>query len=293
MRAAVAAALALALAACSSGQQAGSGAHLVVTPSGSITAAGPSTAPAAPLPATTATGAAANEASVLTEYHWQLTAATDPAGQRITALFARPDKPLQLDFDEQDVSISNTCNRMHGSWSLAGGKLTIGDLASTLMACNDPALAALDAAAAKYLPGTFTIELDTHGAQPELTLTAERGGRLTFGGSPTAATRYGGKGETVFLEIAPQDKPCPAPAAPDGECLEVRELHYDAAGRREGEPGAWHVLSQAIEGYRHRPGTRNVLRVTRYPIANPPAGAASTAYVLDMVVESESPPHSR
>jgi hypothetical protein len=33
---------------------------------------------------------------------------------------------------------------------------------------------------------------------------------------------------------------------------------------------------------------RNVLRVKRYPIEHPPADAPDSAYVLDMVVESES-----
>lgn len=286
--------LALALAACSPAQQPGTG-------NGSVSAASVGLAPipppaataATPAAATTVTAPAADGASVLAEYHWRLTAATDASGRRIDALLARPAKPLQLDFDNHDVAIGNTCNRMHGNWSLAGGKLTIGNLASTLMACRDAALTALDAAAARHLEGTFAVGLDTRGAQPELVLTDSLGDRLTFGGSPTAVTRYGGKGETVFLEIAPRDQPCPAPSATGTGCLEVRELRYNAQGLRGGEPGPWHVLPQAIEGYAHRPGTRNVLRVTRYRVANPPAGASSTAWVLDMVVETERPAHSR
>jgi len=39
-------------------------------------------------------------------------------------------------------------------------------------------------------------------------------------------------------------------------------------------------------GYTHEDGVRNVVRVKRYTIANPPADASSNAYVLDMVVES-------
>ena len=41
-----------------------------------------------------------------------------------------------------------------------------------------------------------------------------------------------------------------------------------------------------IEGYAHEAGIRNVLRVKRYTIKNPPADGSSLAYVLDMVVES-------
>ena len=54
--------------------------------------------------------------------------------------------------------------------------------------------------------------------------------------------------------------------------------------QREGE---WQFLYQDIEGYAHEPGMRNVLRLNRYTIANPPADGSSVAYVLDMVVESE------
>ena len=151
----------------------------------------PTSSASAPLPASTATAPAADATSVLTQYHWRLVNAVDKSGQRIDALFARPGQPLQLDFDASDVSVSNTCNRMHGSYSIAGGKLTFGNLASTLMACNDPALTALDSAAGKTLQGTFTLTLDVHGKQPTLTLSGADGNKLTFAGTPTDTTRDG------------------------------------------------------------------------------------------------------
>ena len=145
----------------------------------------------APLPASTATAPAADATSVLTQYHWRLVNAVDTSGRRIDALFARKGQPLQLDFDANDVSVSNACNHMHGSYSVAGGKLTFGNLASTLMACNDPALTALDSAAGKILQGTFTLALDVHGTQPKLTLSVAGGDTLTFAGTPAATTRDG------------------------------------------------------------------------------------------------------
>jgi Domain of unknown function (DUF4377) len=51
--------------------------------------------------------------------------------------------------------------------------------------------------------------------------------------------------------------------------------------------GEWRPLYQEIEGYTHTPGTRNVLRLKKFAVKNPPADAPSVAYVLDMVVESE------
>jgi heat shock protein HslJ len=258
------------------------------------------TSPAASSPPAAADDAGADVRSSLAAYHWRLADATDGIGTRIDDLFARADHPLQLDFDAGNVSVSNSCNRMRGSWSLAGDELTFGKLASTLMACGDAKLMTLDAAVGRYLAGTMHLTLETDDGEPRLTLRTERGATLRFAGAPTAQTRYGGPGETRFLEVAAQDKPCDAATAaaatvaanaPAGAaCLEVRELHYDANGLRSGEPGPWHALPQGIEGYEHEPGIRNVVRVQRYRPAAVPAGASSAVYVLDMVVESQRPP---
>ena len=55
-------------------------------------------------------------------HHWQLTARDGRDGKRIDALFARADKPVQLDFDDGRVSISNTCNRMGGGYTAGSGQ---------------------------------------------------------------------------------------------------------------------------------------------------------------------------
>lgn len=293
MKTVLAALLVLTLAACSQAPEGTSISSTAARAAGAPASevAAPASSTAAPPPATTATAPAADAATVLTQYHWQLASAVEKSGARIDALLARPDRPVQLDFDAHGVSIGNTCNRMHGSYSVAGGKLTIGNLASTMMACHDPALSALDHAAGQYLQGTFVLTLDAQGKQPQLVLTTAAGERLTFKGVPTAETRYSGPGETLFLEVAPQTRLCNHPLMPHAQCLYVRELHYGANGIRQGKPGDWHVLAQDIEGYTHQPGTRNVLRIKRYQVANPPADASSVAYVLDMVVESETLPH--
>src|SRR2546427_3924036 len=43
-----------------------------------------------------------------------------------------------------------------------------------------------------------------------------------------------------------------------------------------------------IEGYTHEDGVRNVVRVKRYEVKNPPADAPSQAYVLDMRSEEHT-----
>ncbi|HEY5971930.1 MAG TPA: META and DUF4377 domain-containing protein [Pseudoxanthomonas sp.] len=240
--------------------------------------------PATTTPAPTAT--TADDASLLTGYHWRLTDAKDASGKRIDALFARADQPLQLDFSEGRLSVGNTCNRMGGSYMVEGSQLKLGDLASTLMACADSKLMALDQEIGKRLQGALGFALQASDP-PQLTLTSASGDALVFAGEATAETRYGGKGETVFLEVAAQTKPCSHPLIPDKQCLQVREITYDDKGIKSGTDGEFQNFYDGIEGYAHESGIRNVLRVKRYAIKNPQADASSIAYVLDMVIESE------
>ena len=73
---------------------------------------------------------------------------------------------------------------------------------------------------------------------------------------------------------------------PAGARAEVRRQ-----GIKVGTPSAFGNFYDRIEGYSHEPGIRNVLRVDRYTIKNPPADASKYAYVLDLVVESANEGH--
>ena len=241
-------------------------------------------APDAP-PATDKPAASGFDAQ-LARYHWRLQSATDAAGERIDALFVREDAPVQLDFKDGRIGISNACNRIGGTYRTSGEGLVVGDLASTLMACADPKLMALDGEVTRRLQGPLTYSL-AESEPPQLRLRNRAGDLLSFAAEPTAQTRYGGAAERLFLEVAAQTRLCSHPLIPDMQCLQVRELRYDAQGRRTGEPGPFQHFYDAIEGYAHEPGIRNVLRVDRYTLRNPPADASRFAYVLDMVVESE------
>lgn len=229
------------------------------------------------------------DAATLAAYHWQLDTATDRAGQHIDALFARPDRPLELNFDAGRVSVRNSCNAMGGSYRLDGGTLLTGPFVHTMMACADPRLSHLDQAIDARLTGKPTLALTTRNGHRELELRTAGGDTLAFTGVPTAQTRYGSAGDTVFLEVAPQAVPCQHPLMPNAQCLDVREVHYDAQGLKTGTPGAWRPLAR-VEGYTHRDGERNVLRVKRYALKHPPADAPDVAYVLDMVIETAVAP---
>lgn len=225
-------------------------------------------------------------AAELPRFHWRLQDATDASGKRIDALFARAELPLQLDFRDGRIAVANTCNRMMGRYATSAGTLTVERLASTMMACVDPKLMALDREAGARLQGPLAMGL-VAGDAPRLTLRNAAGDQLTFAGTPTPETRYGGPGERIFLEVAAQTAPCSHPLIPDMQCLQVRELKYDDKGLKVGDPGPFGNFYATIEGYTHEPGVRNVLRVDRYEIKDPPADAPSQAFVLDMVVESD------
>ena len=245
----------------------------------------PATPPALAAPATTQPAPA--DTATLSAYHWRLNEAKDASGNRIGALFVNADKPLQLDFADGRVSVGNACNHMGGAYSVEGDKLKFDQLASTLMACTDAKLMALDREIGKRLEAELPSRMQA-GDAPMLTLTGGQGDVLTFKGEPTAETRYGGPGETVFLEVAAQTIPCSHPLIPNMQCMQVREIKYDDEGLKTGVDGEFQNFYDNIEGYTHQPGVRNVVRVKRYTLKNPPADGSSLAYELDMVVESET-----
>lgn len=231
--------------------------------------------------------AAAGTNPSLQAYHWRLQTAVDATGQPMAVLLARPDTPLQLDFDAGRLQVTHACNRMAAGYREVGDTLQPGPLVSTRKACTDPALQALDGAIARVLSGPLAMKRERGRDGPLLRLVTDTGDTLVFAGEPTAQTRYGNPGETLFLEVAAQTVPCAHPISPHAQCLEVRRRQYDASGR--GRPvGDWYALAQPIDGYVHEAGIRNVLRVKRYPVDDARGDASAGAYVLDTVIESET-----
>ncbi|MCD9004823.1 META and DUF4377 domain-containing protein [Luteimonas sp. XNQY3] len=231
--------------------------------------------------------APADHSTTLEAYHWRLVDATGSGGTRIDALLDGGGEALQLDFADSGLSVSNACNRMGANVALDDDRLTVDQVISTMMACADAQLTAREREIGQRLPGTHRIAL-TGGEPPRLTMHLDDGDVLVFEGVPTPATRYGGEGETVFLEIAPERVACSHPLIPEQRCLQTREVQYDDEGVRSPGDAEWTPLYQDIEGFTHEDGVRNVVRVQRFDVTDPPADAPSQAYVLDMVVESEN-----
>jgi hypothetical protein len=249
---------------------------------------GASQAPAANLVLTLAAPAphSGNWEQQLGRYRWTLVSATDAKNRRIAGLPPGQGRPVVLSFADSRLSVQAPCNRLVGGYQVtAANQLTVKVRASTMMAC-DPALMQADSALSNLLAKPLQVQI-TGRPSAQLQLVSPGNGTLNFTGEPTPESLYGAA-TTVFLEIAAQSVACPNPPSPNTRCLLYRERHYDDKGLLVGTPGEWKPLTVNIEGFTHREGERNVLRVKQFPVPASAGGAPSNLYVLDMVVESET-----
>jgi len=221
----------------------------------------------------------------LEAYRWSLESATDGQNRRIDVISSSAEHPFVFSFSGSRLNIQGGCNQLGGSYQInAERQLKVGRMASTMMAC-EPALMQADTALSDLLAKPLRIDM-VNGAQPQLRLVAASNETLVLTGQATPETRYGA-GTLIFLEVAAQRVACKNPLTTDTVCLQVRERHYDKQGLVVGTPGEWQPLYENIEGFNHTEGERNVLRVKRFQHSPAPAGASSTVYVLDAMIESE------
>ena len=238
--------------------------------------------PAAPAVATPAP----DTATTLVAYQWQLESASDAAGQSMAAFFPTPDKPLGIAFADGRLGVTGGCNRISAGYQLLDStQLQVSQGVSTMMACPPP-LGDADAAFAKFLAGTLQIAIAGEAGAPQLRLVAADGSTLTFNGTPTPETRFGGPGARAFLEVSP--KPCAAPAPSTPPCLMVRDRFFDEKGLVSGAPGEWRALPEGIEGYTPVEGAQQVVRVKRFEQSGTAGGEPVVHYVLDLVIETRT-----
>lgn len=231
----------------------------------------------------------ATDSAMLTGYRWKLESATDAQGKRIDALFPGGDRALALSFEDGNAAISGGCNHLGGKYEVdAQNQLKVGSIRSTMMACDAPLMKA-DQAISELLSKPQQARVE-ESAPPRLRLVSASGENTSWIGEATAETRYGGPGETVFLEVAPQRVACNHPLIPNHQCPQVREIRYAENGVKQSPPGEWQPLYEGIEGFEFVEGERKVLRLKKFKRDPVPADASSIAYVLDMVVESEIAP---
>jgi heat shock protein HslJ len=219
----------------------------------------------------------------LEAHRWTLVWAADAKGQPIAGLPAVTPRAINFNFSAGRFNIEGGCNRMMSGYQIdAEGKLSLSRMASTMMAC-EPAAMQVDSALAELLAAPLTSEV-LAGAATTLRLTNAANATLFLTGQMTNEARYG-KPTRVFMEVAASTVACKNAQGASTECLQVRERRFDEQGLVVGTPGAWAPFAQTIEGYTHKPGVRNVLRLNRFDRAAV-AGGAAYLYVLDLVVES-------
>ena len=229
---------------------------------------------------------AAPTAEQLQAYVWDLRTAHDGAGQATQAWQLQGRKPLRLQFNARQLSVQQLCNIMNAGYRIDGTQLQVQRPMSTMRACAEDGLMQLEHRVGQQLPSARSAQLAQGGGAPVLTLGFADGSRWELAGTPTPQTRYGSAPERVFWEVAPDRVACSHGVVKDAQCLRVREIRYADNGVKQGA-GPWELFYGQIEGWQHQDGVRNVLRLDRYRVKNPPADASSLAYVLDMVVESE------
>ncbi len=221
----------------------------------------------------------------LASYDWSLAAAYDAQGRPDERFRIAGHAPLQLHFEDQHLSVRNLCNQLGASFGTQGNDMQLTQMLSTKRACADRALMQLEDHVGALLPTVKRFQLRA-GSTPQLQLFFADGSRWELASQPTPQTQYGGPGERIFLEVAPERVACSHGVVKNAQCLRVREIRYADNGVKS-HVGEWQAFYGEVQGYSHEPGMRNVLRINRFKRQNPPADASSYAYVLDMVVESE------
>jgi len=253
----------------------------------------PSSAPASSNSPTASTMPANTSSSTLYAYHWDLERVLDAKGAALPQYAAAAAQgPVRLSFVAGEggsgarIGVANLCNSMSASVEVDGDRMRVGKPMSTMRACADRQLMALENLVGQQLGTIQQWKLGDAGSQPRLELRLADGSTWYLAGKPTDQTLYGGKPERIFLEVAPQRVACSHPLMPNHQCLQVRTVQYADNGTKT-SVGEWGPFYDEIKGYQHEAGVRNVLRVNRYERKNVPADASRYVYVLDMKVESE------
>lgn len=192
-------------------------------------------------------------------------------------------QPLQtLQLKDGQLSASAGCNRMFGPARIEQGRLVVGHLASTLMACAPDAMQREQALAA-LLRSRPQVRLDGDKlligevAQQQVwqpVATAARAATPETTVTPVAPAAPAVAPATQrFIYVAPERRPCTGVAPM--QCLQVRE--------RANQP--WQHHYGEIEGFQFEPGTAYRLRISEIKVANPPADAPDRRWVLETIVE--------
>lgn len=221
----------------------------------------------------------------LSKHRWTLVDAKNPNQQPINELLKIKDQ-VMLNFNQyhgQDsLNFSVGCNTMSSAYQLNGQMMTLVEIMSTKMLCDD--LNDAENKLTQLMQGQSQIEMiAAKVSEPTtLTLTSQDGSTLIWSGKLTAQAKYNSKGETIFWAVSADTKPCKGDATK--ECLQVKPITYNEEGIKTGE-GNWSEFAGTIDGYQHDLDNDEVLRLQRYKTDDKGADKDGYAYVLDTVIE--------
>lgn len=190
-----------------------------------------------------------------------------------------------LTFKNTRVNINVGCNNMSTNFSIVDGKIITHLLISTMMFCDEKSAQEEKNMADFFNQQKLSVNFINRDLEsPVLKLTNENGKSYEIYGKMTNEAKYKSEGETIFLEIAAQTKPCTG-VMPQ-ECLQVRQITYDNGIQKS--VGDWEYFYSNIEGYEHSKDYEVILRIKRYKVPNPAADQGSFVYVRDMVVSQKT-----
>ena len=221
----------------------------------------------------------------LTSHYWDLQSIQAADGKVTTPVQPSGKQAPRITFTNGRIVVDRICNTMSGAYEAGANTIKVSQVISTMMACIGDDVAKLERYVGTHLSKMQSYALQSNKDQPRLTLNFQDGSQWILAGSATPETLYGGVGERIFLEIAPQQKTCSDGVITSRKCLHVREIRYNEAGLKT-FTGEWQYFYEQIEGFKHREGEYNIVRVKRYERKNVPADASLYVYILDMVVEN-------
>lgn len=218
-------------------------------------------------------------AAMLADYDWVLIDAQRQDAPLESFSQIVMTKSARLSFFDNRLSLTAGCNQMGGAYSMSGSEMSVGAMMSTRKACGE--LNATESKLAAMMDGSkLSVQLDKHAGTAVLQQ-SKGASVLTWQGKLTHKARYG-EPARLFWEIDPETVSCVDSNGKDGQCLKVRNVNYDEKGIKVGS-GAWRTFHGEIEGFRHDPSLRQIIRLNAYS----PADKSAPIYVFDMAVETE------
>ena len=230
----------------------------------------------------------------LQSYSWHLLNAKDKQGNTISGLdlttygLRNTNNVISLNFsvgrdNKVGISYDVGCNKMVKAVTYENGLMTAvnGTSISTLMGCGKlyEAERLLNAQMVRSSKLSISVEGDNKATLTQIT---SDNNTLLWQGTLKPEVKYG-KGETLYLQVAPQDERCEH--LTQKHCLMAREVSYNDQGIKT-YVGDWHLWYEPIEGYQKSPNQGNILRLKRYRTQPTDTKGYDNLYVLDSIIET-------